>query len=131
MALLNKEMATKNTIKILEKELADDNFLLTLFRDLINGLKGELGNYKQQRNELINDIAKLRERNAELEHDNKSLRLQANIYFDKWADSMVKAFAFEKVERCIVWFEENDRYEFEGQILEIQQIINELEANND
>lgn len=131
MALLNKEMATKNTIKILEKELADDNFLLTLFRDLINGLKGELGNYKQQRNELINDIAKLRERNAELEHDNKSLRLQANIYFDKWADSMGKAFAFEKVERCIAWFEENDRYEFEGQILEIQQIINELEANND
>lgn len=131
MALLNKEMATKNTIKILEKELADDNFLLTLFRDLINGLKGELGNYKQQRNELNNDIAKLRERNAELEHDNKSLRLQANIYFDKWADSMGKAFAFEKVERCIAWFEENDRYEFEGQILEIQQIINELEANND
>lgn len=67
MALLNKEMATKNTIKILEKELADDNFLLTLFRDLINGLKGELGNYKQQRNELINDIAKLRERNVALE----------------------------------------------------------------
>lgn len=67
MALLNKEMATKNTIKILEKELADDNFLLTLFRDLINGLKGELGNYKQQRNELINDIDKLRERNVELE----------------------------------------------------------------
>lgn len=67
MALLNKEMATKNTIKILEKELADDNFLLTLFRDLINSLKGELGNYKQQRNELIEDMAKLRERNAELE----------------------------------------------------------------
>lgn len=67
MALLNKEMATKNTIKILEKELADDNFLLSLFRDLINSLKGELGNYKQQRDELIKDITKLRERYAELE----------------------------------------------------------------
>lgn len=87
--------------------------------------------YKQQRDELIKDIANLRERNAELEHDNKSLRLQANIYFDIWADSMEKAFAFEKVKRCIAWFEENDRYEFEGQILEIQQIINEMEANND
>lgn len=106
----------KNTFKLLGK--------------LHKALK-ERDSYKQQRDELIEDIAKLRERNAELEYDNKSLRLQANIYFDKWADSMVKAFAFEKVERCIVWFEENDRYEFEGQILEIQQIINELEANND
>lgn len=101
MALLNKEMATKNTIKILEKELADDNFLLTLFRDLINGLKGELGNYKQQRNELINDIAKLHERNAELEHDNKSLRLQATIYFDKWAESMGKANAFDEIVNAV------------------------------
>lgn len=101
MALLNKEMATKNTIKILEKELADDNFLLTLFRDLINGLKGELGNYKQQRNELINDIAKLRERNAELEHENKALRLQANSYFDKWAESMGKTNAFDEIVNAI------------------------------
>lgn len=83
--------------------------------------------FKQQRDELIKDIAKLRERNVALEYENKALRLQATSYFDKWAESMGKANAFEKVERCIAWFEENDRYEFEGQILEIQQIINELE----
>lgn len=80
MALLNKEMATKNTIKILEKELADDNFLLSLFRDLINSLKGELGNYKQQRNELIEDMAKLRERNAELEKKAKAFDFINNSY---------------------------------------------------
>ncbi|MEJ7462298.1 hypothetical protein WL514_01870 [Staphylococcus saprophyticus] len=76
---------------------------------------------------MLDDLKKLRERDVELEDENKALRLQATIYFDKWAESMGKANAFEKVERCIAWFEENDRYEFEGQILEIQQIINELE----
>lgn len=92
--------------------------------------KQQRDEYKQQRDELIKDIAKLRERNVELEDENKALRLQATIYFDKWAESMGKANAFEKVERCIAWFEENDRYEFEGQILEIQQIINELERES-
>ncbi|MBF2179199.1 hypothetical protein H3984_11645 [Staphylococcus warneri] len=91
--------------------------------------KQQRDEYKQQRDELIKDIAKLRERNVALEYENKALRLQATSYFDKWAESMGKANAFEKVERCMAWFEENDRYEFEGQILEIQKIINELERD--
>ncbi|MGW5464725.1 hypothetical protein [Streptomyces sp. NPDC003996] len=121
----------KNVKVIIRKFTENPGKFASVVLQMYWDIEKERDSYKQQRNELINDIAKLRERNAELEHDNKSLRLQANIYFDKWADSMGKAFAFEKVERCIAWFEENDRYEFEGQILEIQQIINELEANND
>lgn len=53
--------------------------------------------YKKQRDELIKDIAKLREHNAELEHENKALRLQANSYFDKWAESMGKTNAFDEI----------------------------------
>ncbi|MCG2212792.1 hypothetical protein K4T26_05330 [Staphylococcus epidermidis] len=57
MTVLNQKKSYKNTIKLLEKELVDDDYLLIQFRDLINGLKGELGNHKKQRDELINDMA--------------------------------------------------------------------------
>ena len=107
MTLPDKVIACKNAIKLLEKELKDDEFLLITFRNLINGLKGELGNYKKQRDELIKDIAKLRERNAELEDENKALRLQATIYFDKWAESMGKANAFDEI-AVTVLSEDND-----------------------
>lgn len=39
---------------------------------------------------MLDDLEKLRERNKDLEHENKSLRLQATSYFDKWAESMRK-----------------------------------------
>lgn len=45
----------------------------------------------------LEDIKKLRERNKDLEHENKALRLQATTYFDKWAESMGKANAFDEI----------------------------------
>lgn len=46
---------------------------------------------------MLDDLKKLRERNKDLEHENKSLRLQATSYFDKWAESMRKTNAFDEV----------------------------------
>lgn len=62
MTVLNQKKSYKNTIKLLEKELADDDYLLIQFRDLINGLKGELGNHKKQRDELIDDMAEVKKK---------------------------------------------------------------------
>lgn len=46
---------------------------------------------------ILNDLKKLRERNKDLEHENKALRLQATTYFDKWAESMRKTNAFDDI----------------------------------
>lgn len=62
MTVLNQKKSYKNTIKLLEKELVDDDYLLIQFRDLINGLKGELGNHKKQRDELIDDMAEVKKK---------------------------------------------------------------------
>lgn len=39
-----------------------------------------------------------------------------------------KAKAFDEIKELINWFEENDRYEFEGQVEEITKIIKVLES---
>ncbi|WNF18894.1 hypothetical protein RIU93_03920 [Staphylococcus warneri] len=49
----------------------------------------------------LDDIKKLRERNVALEHENKALRLQANSYFDKWAESMGKTNAFDEIVNAV------------------------------
>lgn len=50
---------------------------------------------------ILDDLKKLRERNKDLEHENKALRLQATIYFDKWAESMGKANAFDEIVNAV------------------------------
>lgn len=49
----------------------------------------------------LEDIKKLRERNKDLEHENKALRLQATTYFDKWAESMGKTNAFDEIVNAV------------------------------
>ena len=39
-----------------------------------------------------------------------------------------KAEAFDEIKELINWFEENDRYEFEGQVGQITKIIKALES---
>ena len=56
---------------------------------------------------ILDDLKKLRERNAELEDENKALRLQATIYFDKWAESMRKTNAFDEISLTVL-SEDND-----------------------
>ena len=59
--------------------------------------------YKKQRDELINDMAKVKR----------------------------KAEAFDEIKELVNWFEENDRYEFEGQVGKIIKIIKDLERGSD
>lgn len=46
-----------NAIKILERDLKRDPFLLINFNELVNDLIFERNSYKKQRDELINDMA--------------------------------------------------------------------------
>lgn len=59
--------------------------------------------YKKQRDELINDMAEVKR----------------------------KAEAFDEIKELVSWFEENDRYEFEGQVGKIIKIIKDLERGSD
>lgn len=71
--------------------------------DDIQQLKQERDAYKKQRDELINDMAEVKR----------------------------KAEAFDEIKELINWFEENDRYEFEGQVGKIIKIIKDLERGSD
>ncbi|MCG1816583.1 hypothetical protein K4T54_04480 [Staphylococcus epidermidis] len=46
-----------NAIKILDKELKRDPFLLINFNELVNDLISERESFRKQRDELINDMA--------------------------------------------------------------------------
>ncbi|WP_053025797.1 hypothetical protein [Staphylococcus haemolyticus] len=67
----------------------------------------------------------------ELLSDIKALRLQADTYFEQWQDAKRKAEAFDEIKELVNWFEENDRYEFEGQVGKIIKIIKDLERGSD
>lgn len=71
--------------------------------DDIQQLKQERDSFRKQRDELINDIADIKR----------------------------KAEAFDEIKELVNWFEENDRYEFEGQVGKIIKIINDLERGSD
>ena len=63
----------------------------------------EGNDYKRQRDELINDMAEVKR----------------------------KAEGFDEIKELVNWFEENDRYEFEGQVGKIIKIIKDLERGSD
>mgnify|MGYP006934643334 CR=1 FL=1 len=76
-----------NAIKILDKELKRDPFLLINFNELVNDLISERDAYKKQRDELINDMAEVK-RKAEafdeiavtvLSEDNDVIKNMNNI----------------------------------------------------
>lgn len=75
----------------------------------------------------LEDIKKLRERNKDLEHENKALRLQATTYFDKWAESMGKANAFDEI-AVTVLSEDNDVLKNMNNIV-TKIVINNLERD--
>lgn len=76
--------------------------LNTLIEKLYEMVK-EGNDYKRQRDELINDMQNVKR----------------------------KAEAFDEIKELINWFEENDRYEFEGQVGKIIKIIKDLERGSD
>ncbi|MCG2256840.1 hypothetical protein K4V16_10400 [Staphylococcus epidermidis] len=49
-----------NAIKILDKELKRDPFLLINFNELVNDLISERESFRKQRDELINDMAEVK-----------------------------------------------------------------------
>lgn len=51
-----------NAIKILERYLKRDPFLLINFNELVNDLIFERNSYKKQRDELINDMAEIKKK---------------------------------------------------------------------
>ena len=65
--------------------------------------RNERDSFRKQRDELINDMAEVKK----------------------------KAEAFDEIKELVNWFEENDRYEFEGQVGKIIKIINDLERGSD
>lgn len=75
--------------------------LYTLIEKLYEMTK-ECSDYKRQRNELIDDMQNVKR----------------------------KAEAFDEIKELINWFQENDRYEFEGQVGKIIKIIKDLEADH-
>lgn len=76
--------------------------LNTLIEKLYEMTK-KCSDYKRQRDELINDMTEVKR----------------------------KAEAFDEIKEMINWFEENDRYEFEGQVGKIIKIIKDLERGSD
>ncbi|MBM6506806.1 hypothetical protein [Staphylococcus pasteuri] len=72
---------------------------------------------------MLDDLKKLRERNKDLEHENKALRLQATTYFDKWAESMGKANAFDEIALTVL-SEDNDV------IKNMNNIVTKIVINN-
>ncbi|MEN4469254.1 hypothetical protein [Staphylococcus hominis] len=67
----------------------------------------------------------------ELLEDIEELRLQSDTYFELWQNARLKAEAFDEIKEMVSWFEENDRYEFEGQVGKIIKIIKGLERGSD
>ncbi|MDK7299518.1 hypothetical protein [Staphylococcus hominis] len=67
----------------------------------------------------------------ELLSDIEELRLQSDTYFEQWQKAKRKAEAFDEIKEMVSWFEENDRYEFEGQVGKIIKIIKGLERGSD
>ncbi|MEK4918818.1 hypothetical protein NSU06_03455 [Staphylococcus sp. FSL W8-1270] len=76
--------------------------LYTLIEKLYEMTK-KCNDYKKQRDELISDMAEVKR----------------------------KAEAFDEIKELVSWFEENDRYEFEGQVGKIIKIIKDLECGSD
>lgn len=54
-----------------------------------------------------------------------------NELINDMADIKRKAEAFDEIKELVSWFEENDRYEFEGQVGKIIKIIKDLERGSD
>ncbi|MEJ7484920.1 hypothetical protein WL639_09495 [Staphylococcus hominis] len=82
---------------------AKAKFVSSVMDARLKKAKRERDAYKKQRDELINDMAEVKR----------------------------KAEAFDEIKELVNWFEENDRYEFEGQVGKIIKIINDLERGSD
>ncbi|MCI2773431.1 hypothetical protein [Staphylococcus petrasii] len=82
--------------------ITDEKSAIKHFRAASRVYKEERDSFRKQRDELINDIADIKR----------------------------KAEAFDEIKELVNWFEENDRYEFEGQVGKIIKIINDLEADH-
>ncbi|WP_444811969.1 hypothetical protein ACS6FW_05690 [Staphylococcus hominis] len=82
---------------------AEAKFVSSVMDARLKKAKRERDAYKKQRDELINDMAEVKR----------------------------KAEAFDEIKELVNWFEENDRYEFEGQVGKIIKIIKDLERGSD
>lgn len=68
-----------NAIKILDKELKRDPFLLINFNELVNDLISERDSFRKQRDELINDMAEVK-RKAEAFDEIKVIINEKDVY---------------------------------------------------
>lgn len=81
---------------------AETKFVSSVMDARLKKVRKECESFRKQRDELIEDINKLRDerdeliksnakfikRNAELESENEDLRLQANTYFEQWQEEI-------------------------------------------
>lgn len=82
---------------------AEAKFVSSVMDARLKKAKRERDSFRKQRDELINDMAEVKR----------------------------KAEAFDEIKELVNWFEENDRYEFEGQVGKIIKIIKDLERGSD
>ncbi|MGX0504289.1 putative dithiol-disulfide oxidoreductase (DUF899 family) [Staphylococcus hominis] len=78
---------------------------------------------------FVSSVMDARLKKAKRERD--SFRKQRDELINDMADIKRKAEAFDEIKELVNWFEENDRYEFEGQVGKIIKIINDLERGSD
>lgn len=94
-----------NAIKILDKELKRDPFLLINFNELVNDLISERESFRKQRDELINDM-------AETKKKAEAFDLISNSY----TTEIKQALKNKELNQCLFLLE---------------QILDDLEANNE
>ena len=82
---------------------AEAKFVSSVMDARLKKAKRERDSFRKQRDELLNDMAEVKR----------------------------KAEAFDEIKELVNWFEENDRYEFEGQVGKIIKIIKDLERGSD
>ena len=78
---------------------------------------------------FVSSVMDARLKKAKRERD--SLRKQRDELINDMAETKRKAEAFDEIKEMVSWFEENDRYEFEGQVGKIIKIIKDLERGSD
>ena len=81
--------------------------------------------------DLEDKLSTLAMENHNLKEERDSLRKQRDELINDMQNVKRKAEAFDEIKELINWLEENDRYEFEGQVGKIIKIIKDLERGSD
>lgn len=121
-----------NAIKILDKELKRDPFLLINFNELVNDLISERDSFRKQRDELINDMQNVK-RKAEAWDKLKEEKIND---YKQYSKKLEEAWGFDYISRPI------ENYLGEMEIIlkrmdqldgthEFQNLLSDLERSSD